>query len=363
VKRLLLVYIYCNFGGVASVWKQRMPALRREDWSVDALFQMDYGGSADLETYGISEVAIAGREMARAVARAIGSRTYDVVTLVDAPELIRPVRDSFDGKLIYEIHTSISSILQRNSVQDLIDCDLILVPSAWSRRWVLAHFPGLPADLVHICPNIVSDREFHRDGADRQVGTPPELLWVGKLDPLKNWREAARIAGLLTDQNIRFTIVTGGLVDRVHAQELLTEWMADGVADRSRWLHNLPLRAMADLYRQAARSGGAVLSTSLSESFCLVAHEALRCGLPVVATRVGACPEIVQHQVSGFLYDPGDHAVAARHLDRLFADRELRSNLMNGAAIALDKFDGVKLAHRYIGLLEGPAVNDDHEPA
>jgi glycosyltransferase involved in cell wall biosynthesis len=363
VKRLLLVYLYCNLGGVTSVWKQRMPALRREDWSVDAIFQMDYGGSADLGMSGISEVAIAGREMARAVARAIGSRTYDVVTLVDAPELIRPVRDSFDGKLIYEIHTSISTVLQKNSVQELSDCDLILVPSTWSRRWVLAHFPGLHPDLVQICPNIVSDREFYRDGADRRIGTPPELLWVGKLDRVKNWREAARIAGLVTERNIRFTMVTGGLVDQVHAQELLTEWMADGVADRSRWLHNLPLRAMADLYRQAARSGGAVLSTSLSESFCLVAHEALRCGLPVVATRVGACPDIVQHQVSGLLYDPGDDAVAAGHLDRLLADRELRNVLMNGAAIALDEFDGVKLADIYIGLLEGPAVNDDHESA
>lgn len=354
MKRLLLVYLFCNLGGVTSVWKQRMPVLRRENWAVDAIFQAEYGGRVDLETSGVTEVAIAGREMAPSVAQAIGSRTYDVVTLVDTPDLIRPVRASFDGQLIYEIHTSISRRLKKKTVQDLSSCDRILVPSTWSKRWVLAHIPGLNPDLVHICPNIVSDREFFRNGADRPSGKPPELLWVGKLDPLKNWREAARIAGLVTDQGIRFTMVTGGLVDQVRTQELLAEWMANGIADRSRWLHNLPLRAMADLYRQAARSGGTLLSTSLSESFCLVAHEALRCGLPVVATRVGACPEIVRHQGSGFLYDPGDDDVAASYVDRLLTDQDLRENLADGAIAALADFDGPELARRYTDLLEGP---------
>jgi glycosyltransferase involved in cell wall biosynthesis len=356
MKRLLLAYLYCNLGGVTSVWKQRMPVLDRENWSVDAIFKTDDGGSADLQVSGVSEVAITGREMAPAVARAIRSRTYDVVTLVDTPELIRPVRASFNGKLIYEIHTSMSRVLQNNSVEKLGDCDRILVPSAWSKRWVLAHFPALDPDVVDICPNIVSDRAFFRDGADRPIEDPPELLWVGKLEPLKNWREAPRIAGRVTSrQDIRLTMVTGGPVDQVRAQELLAEWIADGVADRSVWLHNLPLRAMADLYRRAARSGGALLSTSLSESFCLVAHEALRCGLPVVATRVGACPEIVRHEVSGLLYDPGNDAVAASYVDRLLTKADLRESLVEGAVAVLADFDESKLARTYLNLLEEPS--------
>ena len=350
--RVLLVYLYCNLGGVTSVWKQRMPALRRENWSVDAIFGADYGGSADLRASGVGEVTIAGREMAPVVARAIRSRTYDVVTLVDTPELIRSVRASFNGKLVYEIHTSIGRVLEKNSAQELGDCDCILVPSAWSKRWVVARFPTLDPDLVQICPNIVNDRQFFCEDANRPIGGSPELLWVGKLDPLKNWREAARIVALATRQDVRFIMVTGGLVNQLRAQELLSEWMADGVADRSRWVHNLPLRAMADLYRRAARSGGVLLSTSLSESFCLVAHEALRCGLPVVATPVGACPEIVRHEVSGLLYEPGEEAVAAGHVERLVGDREFRAHLMQGAASALADYKESELASKYLGLLE-----------
>jgi glycosyltransferase involved in cell wall biosynthesis len=334
--------------------KQRMPTLRPEGWSVDAIFRADYGGASDLESAGVDKIVIAGRKLAKVTTRELRATSYDAVTIVDTPELIAPVRASFSGNLIYEIHTPVGRVLEMNAADDLSRCDLILVPSAWSKRWVLAHFPSLGSDLIRVCPNIVSDREFRPDGANAGIGGHPEILWVGKLALYKNWREAVRIAGLMAaGRSISFTIVTGGLVDQKRAEELLTEWLAAGITDRARWLHNLPLSAMADLYRQAARSGGALLSTSLNESFCLAIHEALRCGLPVVATRVGACPEIVRHEISGLLYEPGEDAVASAHVERLLTDREFRAHVMRGAAAALADYDEQELASRYLGLLEG----------
>jgi glycosyltransferase involved in cell wall biosynthesis len=75
--------------------------------------------------------------------------------------------------------------------------------------------------------------------------------------------------------------------------------------------------------------------------------------LPVVATRVGACPEIVQHEISGLLYEPGEEEVAAGHVERLLADREFRAHVMQGAAAALADYDESELASRYLGLLDG----------
>ena len=358
MKRLLLAYLYCNLGGVTSVWKQRMPALHRKGWSVDAIFQRDYGGAGDLRMSGVAEVSIGGNDLIKATAQKIHTTRYDLVTLVDTPDLIVPVRDIFSGKLVYEIHTPTGQVVEMNRAEDLRRCDLILVPSEWSKRWVLAHFPSLDADLLQVCPNIVSDQDFRSDGAQLVIDRHPELLWVGKLHAYKNWREAVRVASLAASRrNFTFTMVTGSLVNQQLAHELLAEWLVGGIADRARWLHNLPLSAMGELYRQAARSRGVLLSTSLSESFCFVIHEALRCGLPVVATSVGACPEIVQHEVSGLLYEPGEEAAAADHVDRLLADPDLRKNLIDGAGTVLANFDGMKLANRYIELLESPSTN------
>lgn len=66
---------------------------------------------------------------------------------------------------------------------------------------------------------------------------------------------------------------------------------------------------------------------SLSEAFGLVLAEALYLGVPVVASRVGGIPEIVDDGVDGLLVPPGDDAALARSLVQLFVDHEHRRRL------------------------------------
>lgn len=64
---------------------------------------------------------------------------------------------------------------------------------------------------------------------------------------------------------------------------------------------------------------------SLSEGLPNVALEAMACGLPVVAARVGGVPEVVRDGVNGFLVPPSDSAALADALRRALAtqwDRE-----------------------------------------
>ena len=51
-----------------------------------------------------------------------------------------------------------------------------------------------------------------------------------------------------------------------------------------------------------------LLVTSEYESFCLTALEALACGVPVPAPRVGGLPEVVRDGEDGFLLPPDDVA-------------------------------------------------------
>ena len=58
----------------------------------------------------------------------------------------------------------------------------------------------------------------------------------------------------------------------------------------------VPLLSVADLF----------LLPSAQESFGLAALEAMACQVPVVASRVGGLPEVIEHGVTGFLHDPDD---------------------------------------------------------
>ena len=81
------------------------------------------------------------------------------------------------------------------------------------------------------------------------------------------------------------------------------------------------------------------------EAFGMVNAEAMRLGLPVVATRVGGIPEVVLHGMTGRLVPPGDVEAMAKELSRLIEDEGLRKTLgAAGRAFADDIFS----AERYV---------------
>ena len=101
-----------------------------------------------------------------------------------------------------------------------------------------------------------------------------------------------------------------------------------GVADDVLFLGEqdalVPLLSAADVF----------LLTSSQESFGLAALEAMACGVPVVATRVGGVPEVVEDGVSGFLHPPDDPDGMARSVLALLGDADLRRRIGDGASQA-----------------------------
>lgn len=64
-----------------------------------------------------------------------------------------------------------------------------------------------------------------------------------------------------------------------------------------------------------------VVSTSHSEAMPLVLMEAMACGVPVIATRIGGVPDIVLHSVTGILVSPNDDEAIARAILDLLKER------------------------------------------
>src|SRR5206468_1918872 len=84
---------------------------------------------------------------------------------------------------------------------------------------------------------------------------------------------------------------------------------------------------MLPVYREA----DALVLTSDYEGTPNVVLEAMACGLPVIATRVGDVPEIVRHGETGFLVEPSDTEAIAERLVDLQRDRALGVRLGSAA--------------------------------
>lgn len=83
----------------------------------------------------------------------------------------------------------------------------------------------------------------------------------------------------------------------------------------------IPLLSASDVF----------LLPSQQESFGLAALEAMACDVPVVASRVGGLPEVIEHGVTGFLHDPSDLDGMAASALAVLRDDGLRQRIVDAA--------------------------------
>lgn len=86
---------------------------------------------------------------------------------------------------------------------------------------------------------------------------------------------------------------------------------------------------------------------SLEEGFGLVALESLRLGVPVVASRVGGLPDIVEDGRTGLLVPPSDPPALAAALLRVLTDHDLAAGMRKAAPDSTARFS----LERYVGRL------------
>jgi glycosyltransferase involved in cell wall biosynthesis len=91
--------------------------------------------------------------------------------------------------------------------------------------------------------------------------------------------------------------------------------------------------------------------SSLSEGLPITVLEAMCASLPVVATNVGALPELVEEGVTGFLVEPKDIGGLADRFSRLYQRRELARDFgMTGRRKVEREFRLERMLKRYADL-------------
>ncbi len=165
------------------------------------------------------------------------------------------------------------------------------------------------------------------------------LLFVGRLTPQKGVEHLLHaLAGMKTQASLD---VVGDGPNRAPLEQLAQEL---GVATRVRWHGQVPQSSLPRFYQSAA----AVVVPSSEEGLGLVAVEALLCETPVVAFDSGGLRDVIQHDKTGLLVQPGNRKALANTLDDLLSRDGRGSDLGRaGRLYALSAFAPESAARRY----------------
>lgn len=195
--------------------------------------------------------------------------------------------------------------------------------AAFVSRDLAARYGGGRPDLVVANESQVSEDQVLR--APRPVADGPfRVVYAGRLAPEKCVDDLLRAVAAVPAAAL--TVVGDGA--RRAALQALARTL--GIDDRVSWRGYVPWGAEL----LAILRGCAVLALpSATEGLGLVIVEAMSQGLPVVGTRVGGIPELIEDGVNGLLVDVHRPDQLAAALERLRADPALRLRM---AAAALD---------------------------
>ncbi len=197
----------------------------------------------------------------------------------------------------------------------------------------------------------------HRQDVRRELGVEPDepvVMSVGRLVAEKGFRELIQASKSICEKH---TLVLVGPSDPEKADALSPEVLADAESHGVRVLGD-----RNDVDRLLSAADVFVLA-SYREGFPRAAMEAAASSLPIVATDIRGCRQVVDHEISGYLVPRGEVAPLAEAVSRLVRDRELRRQMGKaGRAKAEAEFDQNDVMARLIEAYAGRGVPFDQQP-
>lgn len=202
-------------------------------------------------------------------------------------------------------------------------CDRILVTSGRERDNLIRHY-GAGEGRIAVAPcgvDLDRFRPVDRTAARGRIGADagkPLVLYVGRLAPEKGLERLIQAVARLDRISGLQLIVVGGDGERDAARRRMAAWCRScGIADRVVFKGRVEQRELPLFYSAA----DLLALPSAYESFGMVALEALACGTPVAATRVGAMEELLRNPANGRLTDDLHPSSLAAAIEALLRDR------------------------------------------
>jgi len=206
---------------------------------------------------------------------------------------------------------------------------------------------------THLIRGSGVDTEFFRPGTGLRSDRPPTVLMVARLLREKGVHEFVEAAGIVRKKLPETRFVLAGAADPGNPSsidpEVIVEWQNRGDVD---------FLGHKSGIRELIQASDLVVLPSYREGAPRSLIEAAACGLPLVATDVPGCREVVLNEANGLLVPPFDSALLADAIIELLADGERRAAMgKRSRAMACELFSQDRIVRQtmdvYAKVLKG----------
>ena len=257
-----------------------------------------------------------------------GERDLKIVTTLHGTDItlvgLHPSFQAITQFSILRSHglTAVSDFLKRETVRDF----------------------SVPESRIEVVPNFV-DTRIYRPGLEpcHRATLAPDgekiVMHISNFRPVKRVEDVVEIFARVLGEIPSRLVLVGDGPDLPRARVKVEEL---GIRDRVVFLGEYTpvqeLLSCSDLF----------LLPSMSESFGLAALEAMACGSPVVASRVGGLPEVIMDGETGYLCEAGDIDEMAAASIKILSDDKHRKELSDaGRAFAVKHFSSECIVPQY----------------
>ncbi len=229
-----------------------------------------------------------------------------------------------------------------------------LVAETELEREQMVRLCDAPRGAIRVIPagvNTTLFRPLDKGEARRRLGLPQDkkiVLFVGRMEPIKGIDILVQVIRGLEDKERLLALVVGGKAGDAESSRLRAQVRRLGMAPLFQFVGAVKQDELVYYYNAA----DVCLTPSYYESFGLVALEAMACGTPVVASRVGGLMSIVRDGETGYLVPWRCADPYVERMELLLANDGLAEALGDAGVRVAGQFQWSRVVDQLTGLYD-----------
>lgn len=211
--------------------------------------------------------------------------------------------------------------------------DLFIVPSEFVKEKLLAN--GFAPSKIKVIPHFLPDYFEVSQDSPTIKSKDKFVLSYGRLDENKGFDDLLKSWSELKTTGIKLKIAGTG-PDEEQLCKLAITLKIDNQVE---FLGQKTRGEIADLIKQSLF---VINCSKVHETFGLVVLEAMALGKTVIASKVGAIPELIEDKKNGLLFEVADIGALKNAIAKLLSDEALRDRLAKAADRKAQEYNGNK---------------------